>query len=176
MKAELVAQTMSTECPTCGAVEKSGKISCCGRGGAWFNTCGNVGNTQVRHTWREGIRACKARAQFKIAREQQSNPAQQLDPLNGTVTAHCTLVLTVGQTFTITSTNTSIALPNMMLLLSANALSNTPTNRIRQRMEGACNHQHSHHDDIHNSPNIDTHSFTTIITRTNTSIIRLVVA
>ena len=39
----------------------TGKLSCCARGGAWFEKCGDVGDTQFDHTWAEGIRACKSR-------------------------------------------------------------------------------------------------------------------
>ena len=52
-------------------------MSCCGRGGSWFGTCGGAGNIKVDHTWYEGIRACKARAQSKTVMGQQLNVAQQ---------------------------------------------------------------------------------------------------
>ena len=45
-------------CPKCGTVKKSGKRSCCARGGSWFNKCGDAGDTNFDHTWVEGIRAC----------------------------------------------------------------------------------------------------------------------
>ena len=63
--------TISPVCPKCGTIHKSGKISCCGRGGSWFKNCGTAGNTQLEHTWQEGIRACKARTQSKTAMGQQ---------------------------------------------------------------------------------------------------------
>ena len=46
-------------CLKCGSNKKSGTRSCCARGGAWFQNCGNVGDTQFGHTWAEGIQACK---------------------------------------------------------------------------------------------------------------------
>ena len=46
-------------CPKCGSTNKSGKLSCCARGGAWFKKCGDAGDTQFDHTWSEGIHACK---------------------------------------------------------------------------------------------------------------------
>ena len=46
-------------CTNCGVVKKSGKRSCCARGGAWFQNCGDNGNTNFDHTWSEGIQACK---------------------------------------------------------------------------------------------------------------------
>ena len=49
----------SSVCTKCGTAKKSGKRSCCARGGAWFENCGDAGNTKFDHTWAEGIRVCK---------------------------------------------------------------------------------------------------------------------
>ena len=57
---------ISPVCPKCGTTGKSGKLSCCGRGGSWFGNCGNAENTKFGHTWYEGIQSCKSR-QFPIA-------------------------------------------------------------------------------------------------------------
>ena len=46
-------------CSQCGTFKTSGKRSCCARGGAWFNKCGNVGDKNFHHTWVEGIHVCK---------------------------------------------------------------------------------------------------------------------
>ena len=61
-------------CPKCGDIKKSGKQSCCARGGAWFKNCGDVGDTKFDHTWAEGIQACndvvnvaKSQEQVKLA-------------------------------------------------------------------------------------------------------------
>ena len=51
---------MDKLCIKCVATKKSGKGSCCARGGAWFKNCGDVGDTNFDHTWAEGIQACKA--------------------------------------------------------------------------------------------------------------------
>ena len=48
-------------CPECGTIKKSGKLSCCGRGGSWYGNCGSAGNMNLGHTWQEGIRVCKDR-------------------------------------------------------------------------------------------------------------------
>ena len=48
-------------CPKCG-YQKSGKRSCCARGGDWFQNCGDVGDTKFDHTWAEGIKACEGLA------------------------------------------------------------------------------------------------------------------
>merc|ERR1712032_1389933 len=52
--------TISPVCRKCVTIKKSGKMSCCGRGGSWFKKCGSAaaGNRQIEHTWYEGIRAC----------------------------------------------------------------------------------------------------------------------
>ena len=50
----------SSTCTKCGTFTKSGKPSCCARGGAWFNKCGDPGDSKFGHTWGEGIRACKS--------------------------------------------------------------------------------------------------------------------
>ena len=47
-------------CSKCGITKKSGALSCCARGGAWFNNCGNNVDTKFDHTWPEGIQACKS--------------------------------------------------------------------------------------------------------------------
>ena len=47
-------------CPKCGSAKKSGKRSCCAPGGAWFKNCGDAGDTEVDHTWAEGVQACKS--------------------------------------------------------------------------------------------------------------------
>ena len=70
--------TMSSVCPKCGTIGKSGKSSCCGRGGSWFRNCGRAGNAKHGHTWFEGIRTCKTLAQSKAsAIGKESNAAQQ---------------------------------------------------------------------------------------------------
>ena len=71
------AITTKTVCPKCGTIAISGKTSCCGQGGSWFKNCGSAGNTNVHHTWYEGIQACKARAQDKAAIDQNAHAAQR---------------------------------------------------------------------------------------------------
>lgn len=57
-------------CFKCGTLQKSGKLSCCGRGGSWYKKCGAAGNTEFDFTWHEGFQACKTR-QFQAAVGQQ---------------------------------------------------------------------------------------------------------
>ena len=52
-----ITTTINSACPKC--VKKSGKFSCCFRGGAWFNKCGKPGDPKFDHTWTEGIEACR---------------------------------------------------------------------------------------------------------------------
>ena len=51
----------STTCPKCGKIKKSKKLSCCARGGAWYNNCGDEGDSKFDHTWTEGEQACKGK-------------------------------------------------------------------------------------------------------------------
>jgi hypothetical protein len=55
----LEPKIVSPACPKCGSIKKSGKLSCCARGGAWFKNCGDAGDPHFDHTWVEGIQACK---------------------------------------------------------------------------------------------------------------------
>ena len=48
-------------CPKCSNTKKSGRRSCCARGGAWFKNCGDADDIMFDHTWAEGIQACKGR-------------------------------------------------------------------------------------------------------------------
>ena len=49
----------SRACPKCGTFRKSGRVSCCAPGGAWFKNCGGVDNRNTDHSWLEGAEACK---------------------------------------------------------------------------------------------------------------------
>ena len=53
----IVANTVA--CPKCGTFRRSGTMSCCAPGGAWFKNCGGVGNRNIDHRWSEGVEACK---------------------------------------------------------------------------------------------------------------------
>ena len=48
-------------CPKCGTTKKSGRRSCCARGGSWFKNCGDARDPNFDHTWPEGIRSCKGK-------------------------------------------------------------------------------------------------------------------
>ena len=56
---ELRVASASMVCPTCGTFKKSGRVSCCAPGGAWYKNCGGAGNRNVDHSWLQGVDACK---------------------------------------------------------------------------------------------------------------------
>ena len=99
-------RTISSVCSKCGIIAKSGKNSCCGRGGSWFKNCGSAGNAQLAHTWYEGIRACGTRAQFEAASSQQKSMGSS----NGTDMLNSRVVMMVVKPLTPTPVNTSISL------------------------------------------------------------------
>ena len=66
----------STTCPKCGKIKKSQKLSCCARGGAWFNKCGEEGDSNFDHTWAEGKAACKGFAGL-LLNEAQGQDSQR---------------------------------------------------------------------------------------------------
>ena len=76
----------SNGCPKCRALKKSGKYSCCARGGAWFKNCGDADDTQFDHTWAEGIESCKRFSDsFLIKISQQAilrNVGASINPLS----------------------------------------------------------------------------------------------
>ena len=82
--------TISATCSKCGTIKKSGKTSCCGRGGSWFRNCGSGGNSNLGYTWSEGIRACKTKARSKAGIDQRLHLVQQLDTSTGAGVAHHT--------------------------------------------------------------------------------------
>ena len=54
--------TRDRKCPRCGYFKNLGRLSCCAREGAWFNKCGDAGDTNFKHTWFEGLQACKCKS------------------------------------------------------------------------------------------------------------------
>ena len=78
----------SGACIKCGTTKKSGKRSCCARGGAWFKKCGDADDTKFDHTWTEGIETCKGFAawvSFKSPLQLMLRRVRVfVDPLNAT--------------------------------------------------------------------------------------------
>jgi surface protein len=48
-------------CLKCGTFKKSGRVSCCAPGGAWYKNCGGAANGNADHRWFEGLEACKCK-------------------------------------------------------------------------------------------------------------------
>ena len=90
----LTTTTISSVCSKCGTVAKSGKMSCCGRGGSWFGNCGSAGNTKLGHTWFQGFQACKKRAESKEAIGLHPHAAQQLNSSNDSEMSNSKIVIT----------------------------------------------------------------------------------
>ena len=61
-----IANTMP--CQKCGRFKKSGRVSCCAPGGAWFQNCGGAGNRNVDHRWFDGVEACKRTSEVGVCR------------------------------------------------------------------------------------------------------------
>ena len=74
---ETTLPATTTDCTKCG-VNKSGKRSCCARGGTWFGKCGDEGD-YFAHTWLEGMQACN---------EQPVAAGQEIDKKTGETSVH----------------------------------------------------------------------------------------
>ena len=137
--------TISSECPRCGTITKSGKMSCCGRGGSWVKSCGRAGKTKLQHTWYEGIQSCKSRSQPKTAIGLKLDTARQngLDSSQGVNMVNYRAVITTTKTFPFTSANTSTPMPyttsivssaytpsNVSITTTAHTLTSTTPNNI----------------------------------------------
>ena len=55
--ASTIAHAM--KCSKCGTFKKSGRVSCCAPGGAWYKNCASDGNRNAYHSWSEGVDACQ---------------------------------------------------------------------------------------------------------------------
>ena len=90
---------ISSVCPICGVIKRSGKMSCCSRGGSWFGKCGSTGNAKLDHTWYEGLQACKVRSQSETGRRQQLHDAKQ----EGNASSNDKAVIEAAKPFVFTS-------------------------------------------------------------------------
>ena len=57
-----ITSSNNMTCPKCDTFEKSGRISCCAPGGAWYKKCGGVSNINADHSWYEGVKACRRKS------------------------------------------------------------------------------------------------------------------
>ena len=78
--------TANPVCPKCGVDEVCGKLSCCARGGAWFQNCGDAGDTHSDHTWLEGFQACSELASSTLLGEQERGQSTRPKPINNATT------------------------------------------------------------------------------------------
>ena len=60
---------ISPVCSVCGILKKSGRASCCGRGGSWFGKCARAASSNLDYTWYEGIRVCNAHNQVAMGQQ-----------------------------------------------------------------------------------------------------------
>ena len=130
-------------CLRCGIIRKSGKPSCCGRGGSWFKNCGRAGNTKSQHTWYEGMQACKSHSQFKTVIDNQLNDAQQqqgLDSSQGADMENYTSIIVVTDTFVFASVNTSTPMSDTTSSVTSNAsmIYSTHTSAIKAITTQGC--------------------------------------
>ena len=58
MKREILVVATGV-CPKCAMFKRSGKLSCCARTASWYKECGRPGDSAFKHTWDEGLKACK---------------------------------------------------------------------------------------------------------------------
>lgn len=108
----VITTTIISVCPKCGTIGKSGKSSCCGRGGSWYKNCGNDGKSNVDHTWYEGIQTCKTLLQVKAVIAKQQHAVHQLNPRE-------ILVITTSKTFTFRSANMSTPMSDTISIISS---------------------------------------------------------
>ena len=118
---EATTTSLSSLCSKCGTIEKSGKISCCGRGGSWFKNCGGTGKKKLHHRWYEGIQACKVRTQSKAVVGQKSNSVQQkhTDSSQGTAMANYKEVIASTKMFAFTSVNASTSVSDTTSIVTS---------------------------------------------------------
>ena len=105
-------------CTECGKIQKSGKLSCCSRGGSWFGHCGSIGNAHFSHAWYEGVRVCKAR-QFRTELEMQQHASQPKSNSSSdgiSVDTKSREVSSTAYAFVSTSTNISATGPEAALI------------------------------------------------------------
>ena len=60
-----ISATNNMMCAKCSTFKKSGRVSCCAPGGAWYKNCGGIGNRNADHSWIEGLEACKCKSKAK---------------------------------------------------------------------------------------------------------------
>ena len=85
----------SSVCLTCATLKKSGKRSCCARGGSWYNDCGPATELRFGHTWVEGLRACALNQVERHVMSGLEKPMVQ--PPNATTTRKISFIREISQ-------------------------------------------------------------------------------
>ena len=107
----VTATSISSVCPACGVMKKSGKASCCGLGGSWFGNCGSAGNANLGHTWHEGIRACETQFQAVVGERLHAYQANNNASFDSTsMGTNFKAVIVAAQMLALMSDNTSTPL------------------------------------------------------------------
>ena len=121
----------SLGCPKCVVLKKSGKSSCCGRGGSWFNRCGSDGSAHHDHTWTEGIQACRHWVESKRPAGSShtlvsaSTTAYDIDSAYGVDSASLIGIAAAPGRITVTLVNMLVPTP---IAVSSTVLSNKSAN------------------------------------------------
>ena len=133
---------MSPVCLTCGIITKSGKLSCCARGGSWFGKCGATGNAQVQHTWSEGIQVCKARQPNAVMGQQRNDNIEQTgnnspNDSGDVITFHTTATTIMNTSVKLSERKSVISAANLPSDIPATGLSIPPVDSIDSVFERA---------------------------------------
>ena len=114
----LSASKSNNTCSKCGTLKKSGKFTCCARGGAWFKKCGDAGDTKFDHTWSEGIQACRdfvdsqQRSHHLLVISQSQSFVQRPDSTQPTHAYHPSSISTIN---TVADSKDRVGLTNIVL-------------------------------------------------------------
>ena len=103
--------SITSVCPECGTMKKSGKRTCCGSGGSWFGKCGSAGNANIGHTWYEGIRACEAQQSKAVISHQLHVLLPKSNVLSDNVSMRVDSKAVIGARPKPVPTNISIIMP-----------------------------------------------------------------
>ena len=159
-------------CPECGIIGKSGKSSCCGRGGSWSGHCGSASSAKLRHTWYEGIQACETWSQLKAAQGRHSNAAQQPNSSsNGVdIVKANTVTITVKTPSSLSADTSETATAGSTgAIASANALTSTSTTTTSAEERGTVT---ANYKEISTSANnAATRTFTVVTTKPSPSML-----
>ena len=118
---------MNSVCSKCGIIKRSGKASCCGHGGSWFENCGSVDSATLDHTWKDGIQACKSQQSQAVLGHQQHVSR----PESRTISMNDKAFTTAAHGFTPSLTDKSTPMPGTMsIAMSGNMSVTTPGHKF----------------------------------------------